>query len=69
MDGACLIDEGFIVLRTVNKLNKVGQISKQVGRLKNNVQGVKKTTGTKVVKSIIVHNAQRTSMVCQPNKK
>jgi hypothetical protein len=54
MDVACLFDEGFLVLRTMSKLNKVGQITKQVGRLKNHVQGVKKTMRTKVVKSIIV---------------
>jgi hypothetical protein len=57
MDGASLLDERFPILRTMSKPNKVGQITKQVGRLKNNVPSVKKTMGTKVVKSIIVHNA------------
>ncbi len=69
MDGAGLLDERFPLLGTLSKPNKVGQITKQVGRPKKNVLGVKKTTRTKVVKSIIVHNAQGTSMVVSTQQK
>jgi hypothetical protein len=69
INGASLLDEGSQVLGTMSKPNKVGQIIKQVGRPKKNILGVKKTTRTKVVKSITIHNARGTSMVVSTQQK
>ncbi len=69
MDGASLLDEGPLVLGILSKPNKVGQITKQVGRPKKNYLSVKKTIGAKVVKSITIHNARGTSMVMSAQQK
>ncbi len=71
MDGASLLDERSLVLGAVSTLNQVGtsQIAKQEGRPERNIPSVKKTTTWKVVKFILVHNAQGSTMIVSTQQK